>query len=100
MGGKIAECGAEGARTIGADFQKVLAIISIHAIHCFFTNCENHKYLKYLILLTAESSEKGGKIAECGAKDARVIRTDIWKVLATISRGGINCFFANCENHK
>ena len=41
----------------------------------------------------------GGKIAKCGAEGARAIRKDIWKVLATISIGGILCFFANGQNH-
>jgi hypothetical protein len=67
----------------------VLGTISIGAIHCFFANCENHKYLKYVILLTAGSSQMGEKIALCGAKGAQVIGIYIWKVLATISIGGI-----------
>jgi hypothetical protein len=41
MGGKIAEYGAEGARAIGNDIQKLLATISIGPIHCFFANAEN-----------------------------------------------------------
>jgi len=62
-----------------------LATISIGGILCFFANGENHKYLKYLILLISGSSEMGGKIAECGAEGARAIGTDIWQLLATIS---------------
>jgi hypothetical protein len=41
-----------------------------------------------------------GEIAEYGAESAQAIGIDIWKVLATISIGGILCFFANGENHK
>ena len=99
MGGKIPKYGPKGARAIGTDIWKVLASISMCAIHCFFANCENHKYLKYLILLISGSSEMGGKIAECGAEGARAIGIYIWKVLATISIGGILCFFANGQNH-
>ena len=42
----------------------------------------------------------GGKIAEYGAEGAQAIGTDVLKVLATISIGGIHYFFVNGENHK
>ena len=42
MGGKIAESGAKGARAIGMDIRKVLAIISIGGMRCFFVNGENY----------------------------------------------------------
>ena len=56
--------------------------------------------MNYLILLISRSSEKGGEIAEYSAEGAQVIRTDIGKVLATISIGGILCFFVNGKNHR
>jgi hypothetical protein len=99
MGGKIAEYGAGGAWAIRTDIQKMLATISIGGIHCLFVNSENHRYLTYLILLFSGGSEMGKKIAECGAEGAQAIRTDIWKVLASIIMCAIHCFFANGENH-
>jgi hypothetical protein len=56
--------------------------------------------LKYLILLTAGSSEKGGKIAKCGAEGAWAIRDDFPKFLATIGIGAIHHLFVNSENHR
>jgi hypothetical protein len=56
--------------------------------------------LKYLILLTAGSSEKGGKIAKCGAEGAWAIGNDIPKFLATISIGAIHYLFVNSKNHR
>ena len=99
MGGKIAEFGAKSARAIRTDIWKVLATISIGGILCFFVNGENHKYLKYLILLISGSSKMAGKIAEYGAKGTQAIGNDIQKLLAAISIGSIHCFFANGENH-
>jgi hypothetical protein len=40
-GGENAEFDAEGARTIGADIQKVLPTISMRGILCFFVNGVN-----------------------------------------------------------
>src|SRR6202051_2546236 len=100
MGGKIAKCGAEGARAIGPAIWPLLATISIGGILCFFANGENHKYLKYLILLISGTSQMGEKIAKCGAKGARAIGRDIWQLSATISIGGRHCFCANGENYK
>ena len=77
MGGKIAKCGAEDAWAIETYIGKVLATISIGGRLCFFSNDENHKYLKYLILLISGTSEMGGNIAECGTEGARAIGTDI-----------------------
>jgi hypothetical protein len=74
-------------------WNRQLATISIGAIYCLFVNSGNRRCLKYLILLIFGSSEKGGKIAESSAEGARAIRIDIGKVLATISIGGILCFF-------
>ena len=95
MGGKIAECGAEDAWAIETYIGKVLATISIGGRLCFFSNDKNHKYLKYLILLISGTSKMGVKIAKCGVEGAQAIRTDIGKVLTTISIGGILCFFVN-----
>jgi hypothetical protein len=75
-----------------------LETISIGGRHCFFANGENHKYLKYLILLIAGGSTMGGKIAEFGAEGACVIVTDIQQLFARTTIGGILCFFANGEN--
>jgi hypothetical protein len=98
-GGKIAEYGAEGAQAIGNEIRQVLATISIGGMCCSLVNCENDKYLNYLILLISGRSKMGKKIAKFAATGARAIGTDIWKVLATISIGGILCFFVNGENH-
>jgi hypothetical protein len=97
MGGKIAECGAEGALALGIDILKVLETISIGAIHCFFANSENHKYLKYLILLTAGSSKRGVKIAECGPEGAQPIGINIQTFSTTMNIADTLCFFGNCE---
>jgi hypothetical protein len=98
MGWKTAKYGARGAWAIGTNIWKMLASISIGRIHCSFVNSENHRYLKYLILLISGSSNMDGKIAECGAEGAWAIGIDIWKVLGNIAIDSIHVFFANCEN--
>ena len=99
-GGEIAEYVTKGAWTIGTHIRKVLATISIGGIHYSFVNSENHKYLKYWILLISGSSEMGGKIAKYGAEGTRAIRIDIWQVLGNIAIGAIHFFFANSENNN
>jgi hypothetical protein len=88
-GGKIAQYGAEGAQAIGNEIWQVLATISIGGMHCSLGNCENNKYLNYLILLISGRSKMGKKIAKFGATGAQAIGTDIWKVFATISIGRV-----------
>ena len=81
--GTIAKCSAGGAQAMGNIILKVLPTISIGGIHYLFVNSENHRYMKYLLLLISGSFKMGRNTAEFDADSAQTIRTDIWKALAT-----------------